>query len=76
VASVTRISRQTLAAASPASVTRISRQTLAAASPASVTRISRQVIISAPYIGGQCIMGTFVGVFSSGGTGKIGGGNS
>jgi hypothetical protein len=72
---VTRTSQQTIAATSPASVSRVSRQTLAATSPASVTRVSRQLIISAPY-GGQCIIGTFVGVFSAGGTGRIGGGNS
>lgn len=72
---VTRVSRQALMATSPAEVTRVSRQALMASSPAVVTRVSRQVIVSAP-AGGQCIMGTFVGVLSAGGTGRIGGGNA
>ena len=74
--SVTRVSRQSLAQTSPGLVTRVSRQSLAQTSPGLVTRVSRQVVISAPYAGGQAILGTFVGVFSAGAAGRIGGGNS
>jgi hypothetical protein len=68
---VTRVSQQAIMASSPASVTRVSQQAIMASSPASVTRVSRQLIVSMG--SGQCITGTFVGVFS-GGTGNIGGG--